>query len=439
MRLPLPSGPARVENFLKGGITMLFVGIDWSDRSLDFHLRAADGRVLTQGQVKPSVEGVAELFTALESHGPATEIGIAIETSHGAWVQALLDRGYKVYPVNPKTVERFREALSAAGHKSDEIDAKVLAMFLITFHQDNKPLRPDAPEIISLRIACQDRLGLGEERTAKLNELRAILKCYYPAFLGLFRDLKRQIALDFLEQFSTQDQMQSLSERRFRNWLKRHRYSCPQRIDDMVAALKQPALSVAEHLQQTKKFLICYLARSLKTLNAEISERDKQITTQLDELPEANWIRSLPGVGDVLAPSLLACLGRDPERFGSVADARALMGTAPVTKASGNYRVVHFRWGCWKFARRTLQLFADHSRHKCAWAQAFYEKQRNSGHNHHAALRALAHKWLKILLAMRKSGARYDERIFVNSQRRYLLKIPMATTVNSDFFNRSLT
>jgi hypothetical protein len=84
-------------------------------------------------------------------------------------VQALLDRGYKVYPVNPKTVERFREALSAAGHKSDKIDARVLAMFLITFHQDNKPLRPDAPEIISLRIACQDRLGLGEERTAKLN------------------------------------------------------------------------------------------------------------------------------------------------------------------------------------------------------------------------------------------------------------------------------
>ena len=43
MRLPLPSGPARVENSLKGGSKMLFVGIDWSERSLDFHLRAADG------------------------------------------------------------------------------------------------------------------------------------------------------------------------------------------------------------------------------------------------------------------------------------------------------------------------------------------------------------------------------------------------------------
>ena len=73
MRLPLPSGPARVEKSLKGGSTMLFVGIDWSDRSLDFHLRAADGRVLAQGQVKPSVEGLAELFTAGTSIGRSEE------------------------------------------------------------------------------------------------------------------------------------------------------------------------------------------------------------------------------------------------------------------------------------------------------------------------------------------------------------------------------
>ncbi|HUW18950.1 MAG TPA: IS110 family transposase [Sedimentisphaerales bacterium] len=416
---------------------MLFGGIDWSDSVLDFHLRTADGKVLAQGEVQPSVEGLADLFTALETHAQPDEIGIAIETSHGAWVQALLDRGYKVYPVNPKTVERFREALSAAGDKSDKIDRKVLAMFLATFHQDNKPLRPDATEIISLRIACQDRLRIVEERTAKLNELGAILKCYYPAVLGLFGHFKSYIALDFLLRFPTQNKMQALSERRFRSWLKRHHYPRPQRIDDMVDILERPALSVAEHLQKSKEPLICYLAGSIKLLNAEITERNKQITEQLNQLPEANWICSLPGAGEVLAPSLLACLGRDPQRFASAADARAFMGTAPVTKASGNYRSVHFRRGCWKFARRTLQLFADKSRHQCAWAQVFYEKQRNSGHNHHAALRALAHKWLKIILAMRRTGTLYNEQTFTNSQRRYLLKVPILTTKNSNFLIRA--
>jgi len=404
---------------------MLFGGIDWSDRFLDFHLRTSDGRVLVQGQVESSVEGLTELFTALESHGPATEIGIAIETCHGAWIQPLLDRGYQIYPVNPKTVERFREALSAAGNKSDKIDRKVLAMFLVTFHQDCTPLRPDAQEIVSLRIACQDRVRMVEERSAKLSELKAILKCYYPAFLRLFANLKSKIALQFLEKFPTQKQMKDLTKRRLQNWLKRHHYSWVRRIADMVDVLKEPSLPVAEHLQQAKTPLIFYLAGSIQILNSEIAQRDKRITEHLDRLPEANWIRSLPGAGEVIAPALLACLGRDLQRFASAANARALMGTAPVTKSSGTVRVVQFRRGCWKFARRTLQLFVEQSRHQCPWARAFYIKQRNSGHDHHAALCALAHKWLKIILAMRRNGTVYNEQIFVNSQRRYLLKVPM--------------
>jgi transposase len=409
---------------------MLFAGIDWSEKFLDFHLRTADGKVLAEGQVKLSVEGMADLFAELESHALASEIGIAIETANGAWVQALLDRGYQVYPLNPKTVERFREALSANAVKTDKIDSKVLAMFLVTFHQQNKPLRPDDPEIIQLRILCQDRLRLVEEHTAKVNELQSVLKCYYPAFLGLFGGLDSNIALDFLQQFPAQKQMQKLSKDRLRNWLIRHHYSFARRFDEMITMLKQPALPVAEHLQEAKKSLICYLACSIKMLNTEIAARDKQINNHLDGLPESDWIRSLPGAGKVLAPSLLACLGRDPQRFCSVGEARALMGTAPVTKASGNFRVVQFRRGCWKFARRTLQLFAEQSRHQCHWAQAFYEKKRDSGHKHHAALRALAHRWLKILLAMKQSGIPYNEDIFVNSQRRYLLKMPMLKTVN---------
>ena len=404
---------------------MLFGGIDWSDRFLDYHLRTADGRVLAQGQVESTVEGLAELFTALESHGSATEIGIAIETCHGAWIQPLLDRGYALYPVNPKTVERFREALSAAGNKSDKIDRKVLAMFLVTFHQDCLPLRPDAPEIVSLRMACQDRVRLVEERSAKLNELQAVLKCYYPAFLGLFGNLDSTITLQFLEKFPMQKQMKALTKRRLQSWLNRHHYSWSRRAEDMMDVLKQPAFPVADHLQEAKAPLISYLAASIQILNGELATRDRWITEHLDQLPEANWVRSLPGAGDVLAPALLACLGRDPQRFASVAEARALMGTAPVTKSSGTVRSVQFRRGCWKFARRTLHLFADHSRPHCPWAQAFYSKQRNSGHNHHAALRALAHKWLKIILAMRRDGTVYDERVFADSQRRYLLRTPV--------------
>ncbi len=39
------------------------------------------------------------------------------------------------------------------------------------------------------------------------------------------------------------------------------------------------------------------------------------------------------------------------------------------------------------------------------------------GHRHHESLRAVAHKWVKIILAMRKAGEPYDESRFLDSRR----------------------
>lgn len=399
---------------------MLFVGIDWSDRSLDFHARRAEGLELSTGQVKPNLAGLAELYEELEKHGAPGEIAIAVETAHGAWVQALLDRGYAVYPVNPKSADSFREVLSAAGNKSDRIDAKVLAMMLIALRDYIKPLRPDAPEIVALRIACEDRNRLVEERTAKLNELLAVLKVYYPAFLGFFGGFANATALAFLKEFPTQKEMLGLSAKRLQSWLKKHQYSAPQRLPEMEAQLRVPVLQVASHLQTSKAALIIYLAKSLITLQEEIEAREKDIDGQLDQLPEAGWVRSLPGAGRTLAPAILACVGRDPQRFAEAAEAQALMGTAPVTRASGGMHSVRFRRGCWKFARRTLQHFAEQSRRRCAWAKAYYEQQRAKGRKHHETLRSLAHKWLRIILALRRTRQCYDEAIFTNSRSKWL-------------------
>ena len=401
---------------------MFCVGIDWSDEKLDYHLRTLDGKVLAEGFVKHSPDGIIELFLALERHATPGDIGIAIETKHGAWVQAFLDRGYLVYPVNPKSVDNFRKAFSANGEKSDQIDARALALYLVMMHERLQPLRPDDPEIVSLRIACQDRVRLVEEHTAKLNELRSILKVHYPPVLKLFGNLESKITLQFLLKYPTQDQMLHLTERGLRGWLKRKHYSAPHRIPEMVELLRRPALPVSEHLQKAKAPRIGYLAKSLLALQAEIAERKKQITKDFKQLPESDWADSLPGVGPNLGPAILSTFGRDPNRFAEAPNAQAFFGTAPTTKASGKSREVIFRRGCYKFGRRTLQLFADQSRHACAWAERFYDKQNGSGHTHHQALRALAHKWVKIIERMKKTKSRYVEAVFVGSQERFLVE-----------------
>lgn len=409
---------------------MLYGGIDWGDQTLDYQLLSEGGKVLADGRVTADVEGLAELFCVLEPHGRPEQISLAIETKHGAWMQSLLDRGYHIYPVNPKSVDNFREACSANGDKSDRIDRGVLARYMLVFRDTLRALKPDAPEIVSLRIACQDRVTRVEERTARLNELLSTLKAFYPAFLGLFGELRSAIALAFLQDFPTQDAMSKLTARRLETWLRRKSYTCMYRLAEMVAHLAAEKLPVESHLQQAKAPTIRYLAKAIAALNEEIARREREIDQAFHELPESRWVCSLPQAGPNLAPALLACLGRDQGRFESVGEARAFFGTAPVSKASGRSRIVVFRRGCWKFARRTFQLYADACRRDCPWASDLYDRLRQKGNDHHEALRVLAHKWVPILLAMQRTGTAYNEAVYQQSRRRYLLNRTQAPALN---------
>lgn len=318
-------------------------------------------------------------------------------------------------------MDAFRKAHAAAGNKSDKIDRRIIAIYLVTFHGEARALRPDAPEIVALRILCEDRLRLSQEHTAKINQLTAIVKEYVPFFLDFFGNIDSRIALDFLQEFPTQNQMRALSERKLRGWLKRRGYTHPQRTDAMVAHLSAPLLRVEDAKQRAKAPQIVYLARTLADLNKELECRDKAILAHFEALPEARWIRSIPGTGTVLRPSILAVIGRDPQRFVGPAEAAGLIGTAPVTIASGKSRQIRFRRSCWKFARRAFQQLAEKSREaECVWAVALYDRLRAAHRGHHQALRAIAHKWVKIILAMKRTGACYDEKLFLHSQALHL-------------------
>ena len=388
---------------------MFICGIDWSDRALDYDLLRPDGHSVVKGRVDVSPDGLQALFEAIERHASPGDVAFAIEATQAAWLQTMLDRGYTIYLIPLAAAACFRKSLAPTGKKSDGFDCTSAGLYVLQLGHTMRPLTPDAPELVALRQSVIDRTRLVEDRTAKINDLHSQLKRFYPAFIGLFGDLTSRITLQFLQAFPTQDAMRALTPRRLKNWLSKHGYTQSRRIDGMVAKLSAPAFEVPTSLQQAKAVHIRYCARTIETLNDEIAARDAANQQQLDELPEASIYRSLPGVGATLAPALAAVFGRDTSRFEDSTKAQAFMGTAPVTRASGRQRSVIFRRACCKLARRTLQLFAQQTLTTCAWAKAFYSKQRQSGHRHHAALRALANKWVKIILAMQRTGTPYDD------------------------------
>jgi len=120
---------------------VLYVGDDWAERHHDVEVQDDTGRRLAKARLPEGLAGVARLHELIAEHLPVgvdgdvdavgatgpEQVLIGIETDRGPWVQALVAAGYRVYPVNPRQVARFRERPSNAGRKSDARDAHTLA------------------------------------------------------------------------------------------------------------------------------------------------------------------------------------------------------------------------------------------------------------------------------------------------------------------------
>jgi hypothetical protein len=68
--------------------------------------------------------------------------------------------------------------------------------------------------------------------------------------------------------------------------------------------------------------------------------------------------------------------------------------------------------------RQTFHEFADASRKKSRWAQAYYQQRRQQGASHHTAVRSLAYKWIRILYRCWKTHTLYDESVYLEALRR---------------------
>ena len=149
-------------------------------------------------------------------------------------------------------------------------------------------------------------------------------------------------------------------------------------------------------------------AKQIPVVQQAIAELDASIDAEMKKHPDAALFSTLPGAGKALAPRLLAAFGSQRDRFSNADEVTTLSGIAPVTKQSGKSRVVHRRYACPKYLRQTFHEFADHARKWCPWSRAYYRLQRSRNMKHHAALRKLARRWIRILFRVWKDRKPYD-------------------------------
>ena len=110
-------------------------------------------------------------------------------------------------------------------------------------------------------------------------------------------------------------------------------------------------------------------------------------------------------------------MGSDPKRYENAAQIQSYSGIAPVTKQSGRMRTVQKRRACPHFIKQSFHEFADHARLYSGWSRAYYQLQRDRGKRHHAAVRALAYKWIRIIYHLWQTRQTYDETVYVRRLR----------------------
>ena len=374
----------------------VFAGIDWGCSFHQLCLIDAEGRTLLQQRFEHTVEGLESLADALLSQGGT--VRVAIERAEGLLVERLLALDIELFCVSPKISARARERYRVAKTKSDTFDAFVLADTLRHEHRYWRPLRSGSETLMQLRATIRDREALIWNQRDLENQLRATMEAYNPAVLHLFSTLDRDISLQFIERYPLPAQAARVGMKRMQGFLSAEHYSGRTPAGTLVERLHPHLLSASPGTNRGKAFAAVRLVEQLQLLNRHLKDYDAEIGRLLLLHPDTGIFTSFPGIGPVIAATLLAGMGEDRARYPSAPALLAEAGLAPVTRASGRTRQVRFRYAANKRMRHAVDWWAFVVvREDPHWSGVLYEQARAAGQGHHRALRGIGARWMRIL------------------------------------------
>src|SRR6266508_2771545 len=188
--------------------------------------------------------------------------------------------------------------------------------------------------IAVLGRAHQDAVRAGQRDA---NRLRSLLREFFPAAVAAFPRLSTRSALTILTAAPTPAVARALTPEQIRSLLRLAgrvgiRTSEVERLHRTFNAeqLHQPP-PVEDAMGEAVRSIVT----TLMATQAAIADPETALAARFDNHPDAEILRSLPGLGVVLGGRVLGEFGDDPTRFTDAASRRRYAGTAPVTRASG--------------------------------------------------------------------------------------------------------
>jgi transposase len=406
-----------------------FVGIDWASQKHRVCLLNVDGAVVAERDVSHDGAGLAELCTWLieQTRALPEQIAVAIEVPHGPVVEMLLERGFHVYAINPKQLDRFRDRFTVAGAKDDSRDAHVLGDALRTDRHALRRVEPENPIVIELREWSRMLEDLQQERTRMANRVREQLWRYYPQALELTDDCAADWFLDLWKAAPTPAKAARLKQTTIDGVLVANRIRRMKAVD-VLRILRQKPLWVAPGTAEAACAHIRKLAERTRLINQQIKEAQHELDAlcakleapaespsgQNREQRDVAILRSSPGIGRIILATLLA-EATEPLRRRDYHALRILSGVAPVTRRSGKQCIVIRRHACNKRLQNAMYHWARVAIQHDSVSRCKYAGLRSRGHSHGRALRAVGDRLLHVVCTLLERQTLFDPS-YKNSQ-----------------------
>ncbi len=405
----------------------LVIGLDRGDKKADLCLLETAIGQRRAVIIDTAPEALWEWLAEVRQQHPQARVGVCLEQPAVHLIPFLEAYDWiTLHPINPITLQKYREAFVTSRAKDDTKDAEYLADLLCNHHAQLPVWAPQDSPTRAVQQLVGHRRAVVDERTALSNRLIALLKQYFPQALTLCGDdLWRPLATAFLLKWPSLAAVQKAKPATVKQFYHLHGSRSATGIARRLALLAK-AVPVTDETAVIASFVlrVQLLARELQAVGRTIAAYDRQIAAAYAVHPDRVIFASLPGAGPVLGPRLLASLGSDRERFASAATVQCYTGVAPVTKRSGGSERIHRRYCCPKFERQSFHEYAKESVLWSRWAAAFYLQQREKGSPHHTAVRALAFKWQRVIWRCWQDRKPYEEKVYEAALRKNGSKLP---------------
>lgn len=400
-----------------------FAGVDWGSQKHHTCLLDAQGTVVGEREFPHSGAGLKDLGEwILSIAGAADAVAIGIEVPHGPVVDALLDRGFAVYAINPKQLDRLRDRFSVAGAKDDRRDAYVLADGLRTDRHLFRCVQVGDPRLIELRAWSRLAEELQEERVRLGNRVHQQLWRYYPQLLEITDDVAAPWFLELWTTAPTPAKAKFLRRSTAERLLKQYRI---RRVDadTVLRILRQPAIKVPDCVAEAAGVHLRSLIVRLRVVNAELREAERNLeqfcsaigetgpsSGQGVESQDVKILKSLPGIGRINLATLLA-EASGPLSRRDYQGLRTLSGVAPVTKRSGKSHVVVMRYAAHVRLRNTVYHWARAATQHDPRSRSRYAALRKRGHSHGRAIRSVADRLLGLACVLLARQTLFDPHV----------------------------